>query len=405
MATFNLEITSDADDGHESEGVWDDRNAEGYSQGEFFSVYQSGNAATDRLAALRFPATGIPQGATITSATLTINITVATSADPTDAVLLVTGDDVDNSPALSDTHRPSSGWTNTTATATENNLAVGATAIDVTSIVQEIVNRPGFAGGALAFKLGFSGSDNYWEINVTDYDADTLANVATLDVITAEGGGTVNTQTLTSSVVVSDASLASKTSGRLAADTITITDAGLDYVFFSRLGSDSVTVTDGPMEFYSVYGVTAISEVTVSDELVAWLRRNRLLQDNVLVTDELISSLIGYLIYTSILTSNVTVADQALDYVYFHRVMESTLLTTDQILRALLVARDLLDGVEVTDSTLTAMQRFILLTDTISLEDALSALYVPDTGPITDNPVIRIGFDQPQVALGGYSVH
>lgn len=191
MATYSLSITSDADDGQENEGTdWLDKVAEGYPDGEFFSVLQTGSAATDRIGALRFQSTGIPQGSTISSATLTINITAATNADPTDAVLLVTGDDVDDSPALSSTHRPSSGWTNTTATATENNLAVGATAIDVTSIVQEIVNRPGFAGGAISFKLGFSGSDNYWELNISDYDADTLANVATLVVITPDAGGT-----------------------------------------------------------------------------------------------------------------------------------------------------------------------------------------------------------------------
>lgn len=188
MAVYNLSITADANDGMESEGTdWFDRNAEGYSQGEFFSILQSNNPATDNVGALRFPATGITQGETITNATLTINLTVATSCDPTNAVLLVTGDDVDDSPALSSTHRPSSGWTNTTATGTKNNLAVGAQAIDVTSVVQEIVNRAGFAGGAIAFKLTFSGSDTYWELNVADYDADTLATVATLVVTTPDG--------------------------------------------------------------------------------------------------------------------------------------------------------------------------------------------------------------------------
>lgn len=189
MATYNLSIASDADDGHETDGTtWDDRAAEGYPSGEFFAVLQSNNPASDRLAAVRFPATGIPQGSTISSATLTLQITVATSCDPTNAVLLVTGDDVDDSAALSGTHRPSSGWTNTTATATKSGLAVGACAIDVASIVQEIVNRAGFAGGAIAFKLTLSGSDTYWEINVADYDADTLASVATLVVVTPDGG-------------------------------------------------------------------------------------------------------------------------------------------------------------------------------------------------------------------------
>jgi len=188
MAVFNLSITSDADDGHESNGTtWDDRAAEGYPVGEFFGVLQTNNVATNRLAALRFQATGIPQGATITSATLTVTITVATSIDAVNSVLLVTGDNVDNAAALGAGHRPSSGWTNTTATATQAGLVVGANAITVTSIVQEIVNRAGFAGGAIAFKLGLSGSDTYWDINIADYDADTLATVATLNVVTADG--------------------------------------------------------------------------------------------------------------------------------------------------------------------------------------------------------------------------
>lgn len=192
MATYNLSITADEDDGHESEGTtWEDRAAEGYPVGEFFGVMQTNNAATDRLGAVRFRATGIGQGETVTSATLTLTCTVATDIDATNSVLLVTGDDVDDSALLSGTHRPSSGWTNTTATATQNNLAVGAVAIDVTTIVQEIINRAGFAGGAISFKLGFSGSDTYWDTNFDDYDADTLATVAQLDVITAEGGASI----------------------------------------------------------------------------------------------------------------------------------------------------------------------------------------------------------------------
>lgn len=192
MAIYNLSITNDEDDGHETEGTtWEDRAAEGYPVGEFFGVMQTGNPATDRLGAVRFRDTGIIQGETVNSATLTLQCTVATDIDAANSVLLVTGDDVDDSPLLSDTHRPSSGWTNTTATATKNALAVGPVAIDVTSIVQEIINRPGFAGGAISFKLGFSGSDTYWDTNFVDYDADTLATVATLQVITADGAAGV----------------------------------------------------------------------------------------------------------------------------------------------------------------------------------------------------------------------
>jgi hypothetical protein len=229
--------------------------------------------------------------------------------------------------------------------------------------------------------------------------------VVAIPILPAAGGGSTTTSTLTSSLSVSDAALPSKTSGRIGSDTVAIADAGLDYVFANRLGSDNIVVTDAPMEFYSIHNIEAISETTVTDEFLAWLRRHRVLSDSVTVTDELISSVIGYLIYNSVLTSNVSVTDEALKAAYFDRLAESSLVTADQILTALLIARDLLDGVEVTDSALTAMQRFILLTDSISLEDALVATYVPVVGPATDNPLIRIGFDQPEVKLGGYSVN
>jgi len=198
-------------------------------------------------------------------------------------------------------------------------------------------------------------------------------------------GGTVNTQTLSSTTV--------------------LTDGVLSTALFNRLTSEAIIVSEGNTERYIDRFLDAISEISLSDEAVLWLRRTRLLQDDIQITDALISQVIGYLIFTSVLTSNVTITDEALKTAYFYRLMESNVVTADQIMRALLVARDLLDGIEVADSGLTAVQRFILLTDAISLEDALTALYVPVTGPAVDNPIIRIGFDQPKIDLGGYGVN
>lgn len=181
MTILNLSITDDADDGHETGGTWETRTSV-YSTGEFFQVRRSGGATTHH-GGLRFQGVTIPQGSTINSATLTVVGREPTSIDATNSVLLVVGDDVDNSGAIGASHRPTSGWTDTTATATKNGLAAGDNTIDVTSIVQEIVNRAGWSSGnAISFRLGTSGSDTYWYLNIYDYDADTLANVATLDI-------------------------------------------------------------------------------------------------------------------------------------------------------------------------------------------------------------------------------
>ena len=191
MAEYNLSIIADADDGHETGGtLWVDRADEGYSSGEFFTIRRDDGAPeTASLGALRFQNLPVSQGATITSATLTVEIAAIGGNDPTTAILTVTGDDVDDAAALGDTHRPSSGWTDTTAVANANGLAAGPLQIDVTSIVQEIVSRVGWqSGNSIAFKLTPTGDDTYWAVNIADYDADTTATVATLDVITADSG-------------------------------------------------------------------------------------------------------------------------------------------------------------------------------------------------------------------------
>lgn len=185
MATYNLTVTSDADDGDENNGTtWNDQTSEGYPAGERFRVRVDG---ADMLrGAVRFVSTGIPQGAVVDEATLTINIRFVNSIDAVNSVITIIGDDADNSGAFGAGHRPSSGWTDTTATVNVAGLATGDRAIDVTAIVQEIVDRPGF-GGNIAFKLVPTGSDTYWSAEIADYDSDTAATKPRLDVITLEG--------------------------------------------------------------------------------------------------------------------------------------------------------------------------------------------------------------------------
>lgn len=217
----------------------------------------------------------------------------------------------------------------------------------------------------------------------------------------AAAGGVVNTSTLTDTVTPADDIVRSAIRGNVSSDTLTVVDSFFLWWYRTRVLQSSVVVTEGSLETYTTTNMQAIDELTISDELVAWLRRTRLLDDSIAITDELIASVIGYLIFISTLTSQLTITDEALPLRYFTRLLESDLLTADQAMRSTFVARSFLDTVDVTDENLTALQRFILLTDALSIDDSLSSLLV---SPVTSNPVIVIGFGQPRIEIGGYGL-
>lgn len=272
-----------------------------------------------------------------------------------------------------------------------------------TSVLAETDGSSGLSGQVAQRTVAANGSTAYGPAFTTS--AGGRASVFTIALKEAAAGGTVNTQTLSDTTTITDGVVRSIARGAVLTDSLVIQDFLTWWWYRTRTLEDSIVVTEGQTETYTQYNAQMIDELTVTDELIWWLRRNRLLQDDIAITDELISSTIGYLIFVSVLTSNVTVTDQALSYTFFNRLLDSNLLTTDQALRALWVARELIDAVSIDDQSMTAMQRFILLTDAISLEDALTASYIPETGPIIDNPIIRIGFDQPEIALGGYGLN
>lgn len=205
--------------------------------------------------------------------------------------------------------------------------------------------------------------------------------IKTCILVGAAAGGTVNTATLTSNT--------------------TIVDEPLDYWFANRRLDDSLTVSEGALIQSTIYNLLASDELTVIDELIRYARYNRLLQDSATITDGVVTSLITYLVFTSVLSSNVTVVDQGVVFRLFERMMDSGALTTDQALAVMLRTRNLLDGIDITDENLTALQRFRMLSDAIELQDALSSLVVT---PTTGNPVIVIGCDQPKIEIGGYIV-
>lgn len=159
-------IASDSDDGDELVGgSWTDRSYRWYTG-------RSGGASVH--GGVRFLNVTVPQGATITSATLTTGEIENFYQLPSNAV--ISADAVDNAPTWSDSSKPSSGYTPTTATVTKSfSETSGRVALTVTAIVQEVVNRAGWASGnamRFAFKNDGTGNAN----SSISFDADDAAD-------------------------------------------------------------------------------------------------------------------------------------------------------------------------------------------------------------------------------------
>lgn len=171
-------IVAGGDDGHQSVFGW----SSGFPTHELgqyiwaFGHYHPGH---------RFQTVAIDNAATITAATITVNV-VTVGGNPGTGIIY--GDDVDDAAAWSG----STAVTGITKTTASKSVSVGATgfyAADVASIVQEIVNRGGWASGN-DMRFG-------WISNVpgTGYYADfeDYTNAGTdeaqLDVTFTAGGG------------------------------------------------------------------------------------------------------------------------------------------------------------------------------------------------------------------------
>lgn len=94
---------------------------------------------------LSFPSVTIPQGRTVSSATLNITVSGETGTAPDDMVVFAEDIGAASQPSVS--NNPNT-WTQTTAkSAAQNYPTTGAKQIDVTAVVQEIVNRGDWKGG------------------------------------------------------------------------------------------------------------------------------------------------------------------------------------------------------------------------------------------------------------------
>lgn len=184
-ATVTENIGAGADDGSEVSGNW---------FGTFGAAdIGRGYGGAAQHGGFRFQTVDVPQGASVSSATLTIRV-ISMSGTPTVSIY---ADDVDDAPAWGASSRPSSGFTKTTAkTSITSAIGTGLEAIDVTAIVQEIVDRAGWTNNNDirfgAFNTKASGSYQYFTVEMYE-NAGT--DEAQLDITYTAGGGGGTTAT------------------------------------------------------------------------------------------------------------------------------------------------------------------------------------------------------------------
>lgn len=161
-------IQSGAGDGYEASGVWNTGAN---------SIYV-GTAFGGAYGGWRWTGVTVPQGSTINSATLGLRVL----EDYGTSKGKFYGDDVDNSAALANTAGGKvSGRTKTTASAVFTPAGTGDKTLDVTSIVQEIVDRAGWASGNAMTFIGAPNADNWMRIQ-DYYQVPGNANRATLTI-------------------------------------------------------------------------------------------------------------------------------------------------------------------------------------------------------------------------------
>lgn len=175
------DIGADNDDGagRESNSTWKS------SPGSYGSYLGANSPTAQYDPGFRFQTVAVDQGVTIDLANLKFNVTRKFGAY---AGAVFYGDDVDDSAAWSDGTRPSQ-RTKTSASVTfARPSSTGIKTVDVTSIVQEIVNRGGWASGNDISLFGITYETTY-RITVFEDFSNAGTDEAQLEIDYTAGGG------------------------------------------------------------------------------------------------------------------------------------------------------------------------------------------------------------------------
>jgi hypothetical protein len=145
-AATSENIAANVDDGYEinSTSPWRLNTTFGGSGNWFGGYYAAGTTYAN--GGVRFRTLGVPQGATIVNATLTINVTNVAITGGATPQFTIYGDDVDDAPLWANNSRPSQ-ITQTTASQNWSPASTGTFTVSITSIVKEIIDRGGWSSG------------------------------------------------------------------------------------------------------------------------------------------------------------------------------------------------------------------------------------------------------------------
>lgn len=143
-------IADNNNDGFVQRNVYNDALS-GWSASTTYGHFNFGNRTGYNYVVedgFRFPSVGLSQGATIDLAELKVNVVGGSGSG---VVGTVYGVDEDDAGAWGNGYDSPFNRARTTASASVSVVGTGILTIDVTAIVQEIVDRAGYAGGAISF--------------------------------------------------------------------------------------------------------------------------------------------------------------------------------------------------------------------------------------------------------------
>lgn len=177
MTTFNASTAASSDDAMQSGSTV---TLADFNLGLYWSDYWIG---------LRFLNVTIPAGAVISAATLTVTV-VGTAGDDPD--LRIYGQDADDAAAFTTTANDISGRPRTTAYTTWTATGIGAgskTSPDFAAVIQEIIDRAGWASGNDIALILDSQSGALFDFRSWDYGSGTAPAISI--TYTAGSGQTV----------------------------------------------------------------------------------------------------------------------------------------------------------------------------------------------------------------------
>lgn len=235
---------------------------------------------------------------------------------------------------------------------------------------------------------------------------------------------------MTSSIALDDGAIqqviSSLVLSRILSSTLPVDDEIRAFSRRNRMTGSAISITEGDLVRSSVTNMDAADSVSLSDEQALFMLRRRLLGEAIGVSDEVLAQTTGVIIYQRIMDSLTTITDESMAFSYLRRMADSGIAAADQLDRYVIATRILLDtlalgdDVDVSlvldqiiamvlssevglyDEPMTAMQRFILLSEALSVDDSLVRQFVADQ---MFSPRIVIGTDQPAITLGSNPPH